>query len=207
MSKQTLKPAVANLWDFHCVFAQSLQSVPSLVHLLSIYTGISLFPSFSFSHSLSKQDVCVSVGLTRPVQSWWSDSMALECPALPALQQIKWDLGLPFGFPTKPTHRKRQQNTGGHAADSTLPLDCCCLDSEAVPLHPCLLKIASEPLKASNISMVIKSLWDKQYNGEYDNTSHWQGNGQNEDNNLHVWVLMHWQGLSHKPGSTELFGV
>lgn len=99
-------------------FPQTLQSVHFLAHLQTIYTVESLFSLRPTP--LSKQDVCVSVGL--PVQSWWSDSVAVEWPVLPALWQINWDLGLPFGFPTKATHREGQQNRGGHVAGSMLPL-------------------------------------------------------------------------------------
>jgi len=125
MNKQTLTPKALQ-WrtqrtcDCHCTFAQAAFSD----HLHWYFSSLPL----SFSHSLSKQDVCISVGL--PVQSWWSDSVAVECPALPPLWQINWDLRIPFRFPIKPTHRKRQQNTGGHAANSTLPLGRCCLNSE-----------------------------------------------------------------------------
>lgn len=74
------------------------------------YSGYSLeFHSLSLSLSLNRMFVSQR-GRSRPVESWWSDSLTVECLASPMMWQINWDLGLLFGFPTKPTHWKRQQN-------------------------------------------------------------------------------------------------
>lgn len=82
------------------------------------YSGYSLeFHSLSLSLSLNRMFVSQR-GRSRPVESWWSDSLTVECLASPMMWQINWDLGLLFGFPTKPTHWKRQQKTGGRATDS-----------------------------------------------------------------------------------------
>lgn len=125
-------------------FPQMLQSVHFLAHLQTIYTVESLFSLRPTP--LSKQDVCVSVGL--PVQSWWSDSVAVEWPVLPALWQINWDLGLPFGFPTKATHREGQQNRGGHVAGSMLPLGRVGRSvGRSVPLFCLSFQTACQPLK------------------------------------------------------------
>lgn len=60
----------------HTVFPQTLQSGPILLNLLTSYTVISPSLSLFLSHSLSKQDVCVSAELPEADQHKADDQIA-----------------------------------------------------------------------------------------------------------------------------------